>query len=133
MIATKRAAPMMDQSTGNGCPLIVTINGSGSLSARATQGPRRAPMKPRAIETISPPRTLPAMAFPIAPQTAAITMRSRSAGSDIVMAGSFHVRIKERERKLLSGGLLKAPLRRVEGRLSRGIGPRYFLIVLATL
>src|SRR5450759_1636356 len=89
MIATKRAAPMMDHRIGNGCRSMVTINGSGSLSNRATQGPRRAPTKPRAIETISPPRTLPAMAFPMAPQTAAITRRSRSPVNDIVMVSSF--------------------------------------------
>ncbi len=82
MTATKRAAPMMDHRIGNGRPLMVTMNGSGSESDRATQGPRRAPMKPRAIDTIRPPRTPPAMAFPMAPQTAAITMRSTSAGSE---------------------------------------------------
>jgi hypothetical protein len=57
-------------------------------------------MKPRTIETISPPRALPAIAFPRAPQTAAITRRSRSEGSDIVMAGSFQVLLEEREHEL---------------------------------
>ena len=95
MIATNRAAPMMDHSTGKGCPPTVTMKGSGSLSDRATQGPRRAPMKPRAIEAISPPRTPPAMAFPMAPQIAAITMRRRSTGRDIAMASAFRVHTKE--------------------------------------
>jgi len=57
---------------------MTTMKGSGSLSRPANHGPRRAPMKPRAIETISPPRTLPEMALPMAPQIAAIRMRSRT-------------------------------------------------------
>ena len=56
---------MIDHRTGNGCPPMLTMNGSGSLSIPATQGPSRAPMKPRTIETIRPPRALPAMAFPM--------------------------------------------------------------------
>ena len=54
-------------------------------------------MKPRAIETISPPGTPPAMAFPMAPQTAAINRKSRSDVSDIVIARSFHAHIKDGE------------------------------------
>src|SRR5689334_11161944 len=74
---------MIDQSTGKECPLTWTSSGSESLSCCASQGPSSAPTKPMAVDTTSPPRAPPAMAFPIAPHTAAITMRMMSAGTDV--------------------------------------------------
>ena len=38
---------------------------------------------------MNPPRTSPAMALPMAPQSAAMMMRSTSAGKVIVVTGSF--------------------------------------------
>ncbi len=72
--ATNRVAPMIDQRMGNDCPSTATMKGSGSPNFPAIQGPIRAPIKPRAMDTTSPPRALPAMAFPTDPHTAAITI-----------------------------------------------------------
>jgi len=47
---------------GKGCPLMLTVKGSARWSRAAIQGPMRAPMNPRAVETISPPRIPPAIA-----------------------------------------------------------------------
>jgi hypothetical protein len=93
MTATKTEAPMIDHRIPKGCPLMWTTKGSDSLSWVANQGPRSAPMKPRAIETISPPRTSPAIALPMAPHTAAIMMRSMSPGNVMVMTGPFLLEI----------------------------------------
>ena len=84
---------MIDHSTGKGCPLIWTMKGSGNLNRAATQGPRRAPMKPRAVDTMSPPRAPPAIALPTAPQTAAMTMSNKRFGNDITMTVSFRLSI----------------------------------------
>ena len=51
-------------------------------------GPRR-PHEATAVETMNPPRTSPAMALPMAPQSAAMMMRSTSPGNVIVVTGSF--------------------------------------------
>src|SRR5512143_3847355 len=85
MIATKTAAPMIDHRIPKDCPLTWTTRGSASLSWWAIQGPTRAPMKPRTMETMNPPRTSPAMALPRAPQTAAMMMSTISPGNVMVM------------------------------------------------
>src|SRR3990172_1208070 len=85
MTATNRAAPMIDHRTGKGWPLMLTVRGSGSLSWTASHGPTTAPMKPRTMDTMSPPRMSPAMALPMAPQTAAMTMSRMSPGTVNVM------------------------------------------------
>ena len=58
-----------------GMPADVDGEGLRQLELRAIQGPMRAPMNPRAVETMSPPRAPPAIALPMAPQTAAMTTR----------------------------------------------------------
>ena len=68
MIATKSAAPIIDQTIGKGLPPILTAKSSGKPIAPASQLPNSAPMKPKAIETRQPPRLYPAIACPTAPQ-----------------------------------------------------------------
>ena len=60
---------MIDHRTGNGRPPMVTIKGSGSFISPATQGPMMAPTKPMTIETIRPPRVLPAPSPPVEQRT----------------------------------------------------------------
>src|SRR5262249_46289155 len=55
MIATNRAAPAMDQTTGKVASPTCTARGSGRFRARARAMPTRAPMKPSAIDTRIPP------------------------------------------------------------------------------
>ena len=50
MIATKIAAPMIDHSTGNGCPLMLTMKGSGSRVA-CDPGSRRSRRRTQSTST----------------------------------------------------------------------------------
>src|SRR5580765_176840 len=83
--ATNSAAPTIDQTIGNGWPPTLRTSGSDKWSCSATHGPKSAPMKPSAVEATSPPGPPPTSAFPTAPQIAAMTTNTSSAGSVIVM------------------------------------------------
>ena len=74
-MATKREEKISAQITGKGCPPTIGLQRRGQPKCLAARVPRKAPMKPRAMEPKQPRFLLPPRRAPMDPIREAITNR----------------------------------------------------------
>ena len=83
-IATNKAEPIIDQTTGKSVPPILRTKKSGSEACLAIHDPINAPIKPITTEITHPPLEKPVSARPIDPQIPAINNRIIISSKDII-------------------------------------------------
>jgi len=117
---------MIDHRTGNGCPPMSTMKGSGSLSARATQGPKEGPDEAKGYRNDQPAANSPRDGFPRAPQRRARDHDEKQKCRLVTVSWQVPFRVHRRRVKeaLLSRGPFDNSFRRVRrGRREGSVRP----------